>query len=64
MRLPNKAETWSGWFRPTRRHRWKLICTDADEHACWTKLHELERDGDYLLRLAQQGDPNQDARVR
>jgi hypothetical protein len=58
----HEQPVWSGWWRPTRRSRWRLVVTDADERRCHDRLLDSRRGGDFLLRAPGASDPNQKER--
>lgn len=57
------SDTFTGWFRPTRRHPWQAVCEAEGFDACWALLIAHKTPGDGLgvekVVLPAGSDPNQ-----
>lgn len=61
---PGPATTWHGFYRQSRRHRWRRLSTAADYDSALRALHEATRAlpaGDLLV---SERDPNPGRRGR
>lgn len=56
---PTSTPAWRGWFRPSRRHKWKVVAEGDDEQAVHDRMLASARNGDFFLTQGEQ-DPNED----
>jgi hypothetical protein len=52
-------DTWVGWYRPSTRTGWRLICSGVHEKTCWLRLLHAQRGSGQFAVLAADADPDE-----
>lgn len=58
------ATSWLAWHRPGPRYPWRRMAEGATEAKAFAQSHALALSGDWLIRPAAAGDPNEPPRLR